>query len=115
MGEEEEEEEEVAGEKNDDHEEEEPAANHCCVFTSCDLNKGADWFRSLCPPPLSLKKFYPASAAVHLPSLYMPPKRPAMLPSIAKKTTKSLTLEVKLDIIHRHEARKLKALLPTMA
>ncbi|MPC70321.1 CENPB DNA-binding domain-containing protein 1 [Portunus trituberculatus] len=36
----------------------------------------------------------------------MPPKRPAtshtMLPSIAK-TRKSLTLEVKLDIIYRHE------------
>ncbi|MPC14181.1 hypothetical protein E2C01_006938 [Portunus trituberculatus] len=33
----------------------------------------------------------------------MPPKCPAMLPSFAKKTRKSLTLEVKLDIIHRHE------------
>ncbi|MPC15064.1 CENPB DNA-binding domain-containing protein 1 [Portunus trituberculatus] len=37
----------------------------------------------------------------------MPPKRPAtstaMSPSIAKKTSKSLTLEVKLDIIYRHE------------
>ncbi|MPC83245.1 CENPB DNA-binding domain-containing protein 1 [Portunus trituberculatus] len=37
----------------------------------------------------------------------MPPKRPAtspaMLPSVAKKTRKSLTLEAKLDIIHRHE------------
>ncbi|MPC89953.1 hypothetical protein E2C01_084918 [Portunus trituberculatus] len=32
----------------------------------------------------------------------MPSKRPAMSPSIAK-TRKSLTLEVKLDIIHRHE------------
>ncbi|MPC10398.1 hypothetical protein E2C01_003031 [Portunus trituberculatus] len=30
-------------------------------------------------------------------------KRPAMLPSVAKKTRKSLTLEVKLHIIHRHE------------
>ncbi|MPD04527.1 hypothetical protein E2C01_100221 [Portunus trituberculatus] len=40
----------------------------------------------------------------------MTPKRPAtshaMLPSIAKKTKKSLTLEVKLDIIHRHERGK---------
>ncbi|MPC88658.1 Sodium-coupled neutral amino acid transporter 9 [Portunus trituberculatus] len=44
-----------------------------------------------------------ASVAAHLPSLYMPPKRPAMSPSIAKKTGKCLTLEVKLDIIHRHE------------
>ncbi|MPC55604.1 hypothetical protein E2C01_049546 [Portunus trituberculatus] len=37
----------------------------------------------------------------------MPPKHPAsspaMSPTIAKKTMKSLTLEVKLDIIHRHE------------
>ncbi|MPC90292.1 CENPB DNA-binding domain-containing protein 1 [Portunus trituberculatus] len=37
----------------------------------------------------------------------MPPKwpttSPAMLPSIAKKTRKSLTHKVKLDIIHRHE------------
>ncbi|MPC69120.1 CENPB DNA-binding domain-containing protein 1 [Portunus trituberculatus] len=37
----------------------------------------------------------------------MPPKHPAtspaMSPSVAKKTRKSLTLEVKLDIIHRHE------------
>ncbi|MPC73815.1 CENPB DNA-binding domain-containing protein 1 [Portunus trituberculatus] len=37
----------------------------------------------------------------------MPPKRPAtnpaMLPSIAKKTRKSLTLKVKRDIIHRHK------------
>ncbi|MPC68367.1 CENPB DNA-binding domain-containing protein 1 [Portunus trituberculatus] len=37
----------------------------------------------------------------------MPPKRsatsPAMSPSVAKKKRKSLTLEVKLDIIHRHE------------
>ncbi|MPC68010.1 hypothetical protein E2C01_062199 [Portunus trituberculatus] len=56
--EEEEEEEEVEGEKDDDDEEEEkPAPNHHFVFTSRDLNKGADWFRSLCsppPPPLSL-------------------------------------------------------------
>ncbi|MPC20920.1 hypothetical protein E2C01_013883 [Portunus trituberculatus] len=40
-----------------------------------------------------------------LPLLNMPPKRPAtsptMLPSFAKKTRKSLTLEVKLDITHR--------------
>ncbi|MPC13578.1 hypothetical protein E2C01_006316 [Portunus trituberculatus] len=35
----------------------------------------------------------------------MPPKCPAMSPSIAK-TMKSLTLEVKLDIIHRHERGK---------
>ncbi|MPD00181.1 hypothetical protein E2C01_095637 [Portunus trituberculatus] len=47
-----------------------------------------------------------ASAAACLPSLYMPPKRPAMSPSIAKKTRKSHTLEVKLDIIHRHERRE---------
>ncbi|MPC74683.1 CENPB DNA-binding domain-containing protein 1 [Portunus trituberculatus] len=37
----------------------------------------------------------------------MPPKHlatsPAMFPSIAKKTRKSLTDEVKVDIIHRHE------------
>ncbi|MPC53112.1 hypothetical protein E2C01_046997 [Portunus trituberculatus] len=33
----------------------------------------------------------------------MPPKRPAMSPSVAKKTRKSLILKVKLDIIHRHE------------
>ncbi|MPC78630.1 CENPB DNA-binding domain-containing protein 1 [Portunus trituberculatus] len=37
----------------------------------------------------------------------MPPKRPttssAMSPSVAKKKRKSLTLKVKLDIIHRHE------------
>ncbi|MPC93059.1 CENPB DNA-binding domain-containing protein 1 [Portunus trituberculatus] len=37
----------------------------------------------------------------------MPPKcpatSPAMSPSIVKKTRKSLTLEVKLDIVHRHE------------
>ncbi|MPC65955.1 hypothetical protein E2C01_060095 [Portunus trituberculatus] len=45
----EEEEEEVEGEKDDGHEEEEeePAANHCCVFMSRALNKGADWFWSL--------------------------------------------------------------------
>ncbi|MPC50909.1 hypothetical protein E2C01_044742 [Portunus trituberculatus] len=40
----------------------------------------------------------------------MPPKcpatSPAMSPSIAKKTRKSLTHEVKLDIIHRHERDK---------
>ncbi|MPD03009.1 hypothetical protein E2C01_098622 [Portunus trituberculatus] len=29
-------------------------------------------------------------------------QRPAMWPSIPKKTRKSLTLKVKLDIIHRH-------------
>ncbi|MPC32337.1 hypothetical protein E2C01_025647 [Portunus trituberculatus] len=38
----------------------------------------------------------------------MPPKRPAtspaMSPSIAKKTRKSLTLEEKLNIIHRYES-----------
>ncbi|MPC09256.1 hypothetical protein E2C01_001859 [Portunus trituberculatus] len=33
----------------------------------------------------------------------MPATSPAMSPSIAKKTRKSLTLKVKLDIIHRHE------------
>ncbi|MPC20917.1 CENPB DNA-binding domain-containing protein 1 [Portunus trituberculatus] len=36
----------------------------------------------------------------------MPPKRPAMSLSVAKKTMKSLTLEVKLDIIHRYERGK---------
>ena len=39
--------------------------------------------------------------------LTMPPKRPATSPakspSVPKKTRKSLTLEAKLDIIHRHE------------
>ncbi|MPC64898.1 hypothetical protein E2C01_059020 [Portunus trituberculatus] len=51
-GEEEEEMEKVEQEKdNDREEEEEPAANHCCVFASCELNKGADWFRSLYSPP----------------------------------------------------------------
>ncbi|MPC57991.1 hypothetical protein E2C01_051983 [Portunus trituberculatus] len=44
-----------------------------------------------------------ASAAARLPFLNMPPKHPAMLHSITKKKRKSLTLEVKLDIIHRHE------------
>ncbi|MPC18009.1 hypothetical protein E2C01_010881 [Portunus trituberculatus] len=48
----------------------------------------------------------------------MPPKCPAtssaMSPSVAKKTRKSLTHEVKLDIIQRHEARKLIALLTTI-
>ncbi|MPC71107.1 hypothetical protein E2C01_065376 [Portunus trituberculatus] len=38
-------------------------------------------------------------APARLPSLNMPPKRPAMSPGIAKKIRKSLTLEVKLDII----------------
>ncbi|MPD01338.1 hypothetical protein E2C01_096859 [Portunus trituberculatus] len=51
-----------------------------------------------------------ASAAARLPLLNMPPKcpatSPAMLPSVAKKTRKSLTHEVKLDIIHRHERRE---------
>ncbi|MPC97347.1 hypothetical protein E2C01_092659 [Portunus trituberculatus] len=54
-------EEKAEGEKDDGHEEEEePAANHHCVFTSRDLNKGADWFWSFCspppPPPLSLAR-----------------------------------------------------------
>ncbi|MPC78395.1 hypothetical protein E2C01_072880 [Portunus trituberculatus] len=48
-------------------------------------------------------------AAVHLPLLNVPPKcsatSPAMSPSVAK-TRKSLTLEVKLDIILRHERRE---------
>ncbi|MPC31175.1 hypothetical protein E2C01_024457 [Portunus trituberculatus] len=43
----------------------------------------------------------------------MPPKRPAMSPSVAKKTRKSLTLEVKMDSQTR-EARKLIALLATI-
>ncbi|MPC41159.1 CENPB DNA-binding domain-containing protein 1 [Portunus trituberculatus] len=47
-----------------------------------------------------------ASAAARLPSPNMPPKRPVMLPSVAKKTRKSHTLKVKLDIIHRHERGK---------
>ncbi|MPC82036.1 hypothetical protein E2C01_076679 [Portunus trituberculatus] len=38
----------------------------------------------------------------------MPPKRSAVSPSIAKKTRKSLTLKVKLDIIHRHERDSIK-------
>ncbi|MPC75342.1 hypothetical protein E2C01_069728 [Portunus trituberculatus] len=46
------------------------------------------------------------TAAARLPLLNLPPKYPAMLPSVAKKTRKSLTLEVKLDIIHRHERRE---------
>ncbi|MPC98405.1 hypothetical protein E2C01_093774 [Portunus trituberculatus] len=63
------EEEEVEGKKDDDddhdheEEEEEPAANLCCVSTSRDLNKGTDWFQSLCsspppppPPPLNLTR-----------------------------------------------------------
>ncbi|MPC40364.1 hypothetical protein E2C01_033920 [Portunus trituberculatus] len=37
----------------------------------------------------------------------MPPKRPAtspaMSPSVARKTSKSLTHKVKLDIMHRHK------------
>ncbi|MPC60393.1 hypothetical protein E2C01_054437 [Portunus trituberculatus] len=36
-------------------------------------------------------------------AVIMTGKRPAMSPSVAKKTRKSLTLEVKLDIIRRHE------------
>ncbi|MPC17217.1 hypothetical protein E2C01_010065 [Portunus trituberculatus] len=51
----------------------------------------------------SLPLFKTVSAAARLPSLNLPPKHPAMSLSIAKKTRKSLTLEVKLDIIHRHE------------
>ncbi|MPC97036.1 hypothetical protein E2C01_092324 [Portunus trituberculatus] len=46
------------------------------------------------------------SAVARLPSLYMPPKRPVMSPSIAKKTRKSLTFKVKLDVIHKHERRE---------
>ncbi|MPC22929.1 hypothetical protein E2C01_015958 [Portunus trituberculatus] len=55
---------------------------------------------------LTLFKTITASAAARLLSLNLPPKRPAMLPSITKKTRKSLTLEVKLDIIHRHERQE---------
>ncbi|MPC48393.1 hypothetical protein E2C01_042165 [Portunus trituberculatus] len=56
-----------------------------------------------------------ASAAAHLPSLNLPPKCPAMWPSVPKKTRKSFTLEVKLDIIHRHErSEKTIALLATI-
>ncbi|MPC39025.1 CENPB DNA-binding domain-containing protein 1 [Portunus trituberculatus] len=57
-------------------------------------------------PTLSSKQKQCPAPACHL-TLNMPPKRPAtspaMSPSIAKKTRKSFTLEVKLDIIHRHE------------
>ncbi|MPC27254.1 hypothetical protein E2C01_020422 [Portunus trituberculatus] len=56
--------------------------------------------------PRSLFKTITASAAACLPSLKMPPKRPAtspaMSPSVAK-TRKSLTLKVKLDVIHRYK------------
>ncbi|MPC98102.1 hypothetical protein E2C01_093454 [Portunus trituberculatus] len=38
-----------------------------------------------------------------------------MSPSVAKKTRKSLILEVKLDYSQTREVRKLIALLPTMA
>ncbi|MPC65254.1 hypothetical protein E2C01_059386 [Portunus trituberculatus] len=62
------------------------------------------------PHSPTLARFYfktiTASAATRLPSLNMPPKCPAtrlaMSPSIAKKTRKSLTHEVKLDIIDGH-------------
>ncbi|MPC70618.1 hypothetical protein E2C01_064872 [Portunus trituberculatus] len=55
-----------------------------------------------------------ASAAARLHSLNLPPKCPAMWPSVPKKTRMSLTLEVKLDIIHRHErGEKTIALLAT--
>ncbi|MPC97693.1 hypothetical protein E2C01_093019 [Portunus trituberculatus] len=47
-----------------------------------------------------------ASATARLPSLNLPPKRPAMWSSIPKKTRKSLNLKVKVDIIHRHERRE---------
>ncbi|MPC96004.1 hypothetical protein E2C01_091238 [Portunus trituberculatus] len=66
---------------------------------------------------LSSKQKQDPAPVRHL-TLNMPPKHPAtnpaMSPSVAKKTRKSLTLEVKLDIIHRHEARKLIALLATI-
>ncbi|MPC15576.1 hypothetical protein E2C01_008375 [Portunus trituberculatus] len=55
---------------------------------------------------LPLFKTIAASPAACLASFNLPPKRPAMLPSVTKKTRKSLTLEVKLDIIHRHERRE---------
>ncbi|MPC96984.1 hypothetical protein E2C01_092270 [Portunus trituberculatus] len=56
-----------------------------------------------------------ALAAAPLPSLNLPPKRPAMWPSLPKKTRISLTLEMKLDIIHRHErGDKTIALLATI-
>ncbi|MPC26616.1 hypothetical protein E2C01_019761 [Portunus trituberculatus] len=56
-----------------------------------------------------------ASAAARLHSLNLPPKRPAMWPRVPKKTRKSLTLEVKLNIIHRHErGDKTIALLTTI-
>ncbi|MPC45752.1 CENPB DNA-binding domain-containing protein 1 [Portunus trituberculatus] len=56
-------------------------------------------------PTLSSKQKQGTALARHL-TLNTPPKRPAtspvMSPSIVK-TRKSLTLEVKLDIIHRHK------------
>ncbi|MPC66839.1 hypothetical protein E2C01_060994 [Portunus trituberculatus] len=55
---------------------------------------------------LPLFKTITASAAAHLPWLNLPPKRPAMSPSIAKKTRKSLTLKVKLDFIQTQERRE---------
>ncbi|MPD06606.1 hypothetical protein E2C01_102427 [Portunus trituberculatus] len=60
-----------------------------------------------CAPFTPLFKTITASATARLPSLNLPPKRPAMWPSVAKKTRKSLTLKVKLDnIIHRHKKRE---------
>ncbi|MPC26959.1 hypothetical protein E2C01_020110 [Portunus trituberculatus] len=53
-------------------------------------------------PNLSSNQKQDPAPAHHL-TLNMPPKCPAMSFNIAKKTRKSLTLEVKLDIIHRHE------------
>ncbi|MPC58933.1 Non-structural protein NS1 [Portunus trituberculatus] len=86
-----------------------------------DINKHVEAFEYTSAPcgqhahhSLPLFKTITASAAAHIPSLNLPPKRPAMSPSVAKKTRKSLTLEVKLDIIHKHKARKLIALLATI-
>ncbi|MPC90145.1 hypothetical protein E2C01_085117 [Portunus trituberculatus] len=61
------------------------------------------------PSPLLVQNKNGPAPAHHL-TLNMPPKcpttSPTMLPSVAKKKRKSLTLEVKLDITHRHERRE---------
>ncbi|MPC81028.1 hypothetical protein E2C01_075628 [Portunus trituberculatus] len=56
-----------------------------------------------------------ASAAARLPSLNMPPKHPAMSPSIATKTRKSYSRSEARYYSQTREARKLIALLATMA
>ncbi|MPC59106.1 hypothetical protein E2C01_053123 [Portunus trituberculatus] len=53
--------------------------------------------------------------ASRLPSLNLPPKCPVMWPSVPKTTRKSLTLKMKLDIIHRHKrGKKTIAMLATI-